>query len=54
MGAVVGVCAAPFTAGASLGIAAACGGIGFVGGKVAEATGILDNGDDSFDAKMEA
>ncbi|WNE40196.1 MAG: Chromosome partition protein Smc [Mycoplasmataceae bacterium] len=54
MGAIVGVCAAPFTAGASLGVAAALGGIGFVGGKAAEATGILDNGDDSNDTKMEA
>ena len=34
LGAVAGVCAAPFTAGTSLAMTAACGGIGLVGGKV--------------------
>lgn len=45
LGAVAGVCAAPFTGGTSLALtAAACGGLGFVGGKVVESA--LDNNSD--------
>ncbi|CAG8776966.1 6487_t:CDS:10 [Gigaspora margarita] len=44
LGTIAGVCAAPFTGGASLGVVAACGGLGFVGGKVAESA--FDGGGD--------
>lgn len=36
LGVICGVCAIPFTGGASLGMCAACAGLGFVGGAVVE------------------
>ena len=65
VGAIVGVCAAPFTGGASLVMAGkvlvptliAAGGLGYAGGKIAEATGILDSSggdDDSLNKNLDA
>lgn len=36
LGTICGICAAPFTGGASLAVCAACTGIGYVGGTIAE------------------